>query len=32
MVMTIRNNERSQQKKQVEITMGNSIYKIILNV
>ena len=30
MVITIRNNKKSQQKKQVEIM--SSIYKIILNV
>ena len=30
MVITIRNNKKSQQKKQVEIM--NSIYKITLNV
>ena len=30
MVITIRNNKKSQQKKQVEIM--NSIYKMTLNV
>ena len=30
MVITIRNNKKSQQKKQVEVM--SSIYKIILNV
>ena len=26
-VITIRNNKKLKQKKQIEITMGNSIYK-----